>query len=306
MNQELIDYIKQQMNLNVSKNKITDVLLGQGWQQAELDEAFSAAEGAPVSLRFSSGDPAGSQIDDSENGEISGSNRKTIIIAASVLVAVAMLAGIIILPLTGGKKDDPGKVADDPKSTEVDKPAVTETDAQKEERLAAEKAAVDRAELASAAKELVGLITPPAGWTSRAGIMDSRPLAAFFKPTKEKDDTGKEILTESITITRESIKPIGVSNIDDYFAKSKDAIKSDIPDYKITAERKVNLGDSSQAILAGATFTDGGIALRNMQLVALKGDQVYVVTGVVLGSNWESEKDMLGAAVMSFKYPVQN
>jgi hypothetical protein len=39
-------------------------------------------------------------------------------------------------------------------------------------------------------------------------------------------------------------------------------------------------------------------------LLAVKGDYVYVVTGVVLASNWNIEKDMIGAAVMSFKFPA--
>ena len=70
MNQELIDYIKQQMNLNVSKNKIADVLLGQGWQQPELDEAFAAAEGVVAPVQFSGDESANNnQGDGFDEGE---------------------------------------------------------------------------------------------------------------------------------------------------------------------------------------------------------------------------------------------
>ena len=135
----------------------------------------------------------------------------------------------------------------------------------------------------------------PRGW----------PLAAFFKPTAEKDKSGADIFTEKMSITRESIKSVGVANADEYFAKSKKSLQATIADYKITAERKVNLADGSPATLIGGTFSQDGLALRNMQLFAVKGDDAYVVTGVVLDSNWNQEKDMIGSAVMSFKFPVQ-
>ncbi|HNU96517.1 MAG TPA: hypothetical protein PKH95_03845, partial [Candidatus Magasanikbacteria bacterium] len=45
MNKELVDYIKQQSSGGVSKNKVTEVLLEQGWHQTEIDEAFADAEG---------------------------------------------------------------------------------------------------------------------------------------------------------------------------------------------------------------------------------------------------------------------
>jgi hypothetical protein len=48
MNKELVDYIKQQLSLSVSKNKIADILLEQGWHQAEIDEAFLDAEGGAI------------------------------------------------------------------------------------------------------------------------------------------------------------------------------------------------------------------------------------------------------------------
>jgi len=309
MNQELVDYIKQQMNLNVSKNKIIDILLGQGWQQVEIDEAMTAAEGASMSLKFSGKEPGRSE-DYSDSGEDSGSNRKTIVAVASVLAAVAVLAGIMILPSIGPKTDDNTAPVDVAVNVNTNTPdpnnAPTTTVLSGEEAMVAAAVAAGNAALAEAAKDLSVLIVPPAGWTPREGVMRSKPLAAFFKPTAEKDTSGKEFFNENISVIQENVKVAGITTLNEYVAKARARILAEKSGHKITAERKVNLGDASPAVLMGSTFTQNGVAMRSMQLYALKGDYAYVTTAVVLASNWESEKDMLGTSVMSFKYPVQN
>ncbi len=46
--QQLLDYIKQQLAQGISKEIINSNLLSQGWQQQDVDEAFSAAENQSV------------------------------------------------------------------------------------------------------------------------------------------------------------------------------------------------------------------------------------------------------------------
>jgi len=76
-----------------------------------------------------------------------------------------------------------------------------------------------------------------------------------------------------------------------------------MPDYKLITEKKVKLSDGSEATLIGSSSTRDGNAIRSMQLFAFKNGVAYIVTGMTLASNWEAEKDMLGAAVLSFKFP---
>lgn len=40
-NQQLLDYIKQQLQQGVSREIITNNLISQGWQQPDVNEAFS-------------------------------------------------------------------------------------------------------------------------------------------------------------------------------------------------------------------------------------------------------------------------
>jgi len=47
-NQQLLDYIKQQLSQGVSREVISSNLLSQGWQQQDINEAFSATENKSV------------------------------------------------------------------------------------------------------------------------------------------------------------------------------------------------------------------------------------------------------------------
>ena len=42
INQELLDYVKQQLQQGVSKEQIKGSLMGNGWQESDINEAFMA------------------------------------------------------------------------------------------------------------------------------------------------------------------------------------------------------------------------------------------------------------------------
>src|SRR3989344_6205520 len=44
VNPQLLDYIKQQLQQNVSKEQIKNSLLANGWQTSDIDEAFSSLQ----------------------------------------------------------------------------------------------------------------------------------------------------------------------------------------------------------------------------------------------------------------------
>jgi len=312
MNKELIDYIKQQISVNVSKNKITDILLQQGWRQSEIDEAFLAARGkSNPAVDPVGGDFGARQFDEAANdGGSSGSNKKVILLAAAVLAVLVIAIGAIIFPSLVAKKEssnsNPVPAPEQPASTpekeaEIGDAGQTSTGQTGDETVTD----VDPTVLA-AIKELEDSIQAPDGWIAREGLMRSRPLAAFFKPIAEKDSNGNDIFSENISVTREDIAAAGVADGNAYITKSKQDLQKKISDYKIMSERKVNLSDGTQATLIGSSFTQKEIALKSMQLFAFKDTHAYIITGVVLSSNWDNEKDMIGASVMSFKFPAGN
>jgi hypothetical protein len=312
MNQELVDYIKQQMSLNVSKNKITDVLLGQGWQQPELDEAFTAAEGvanAAAKSFYDDPDP-GIKEDIAGDAPRGGTNKKMMLIGVVTLVVVLAIGGILILSSQGGEekpsiKDPVIEVSEEPAAGEAGV-TVDNNEPANDSGFGKQTPVVDNTAVISSVARLEDAITFPAGWELREGVKNNRPTVGYFKPEAEKDASGKEIFTEYISITQDSIKASGATDAVDYLTKSKADLTANITDFKISNEKSVVLGDGTSATLIGGSYTDEGIAKRSMQLFVFKGDEAYVITGFVLASNWEAEKDMLGAAVLSFKVPAGN
>jgi hypothetical protein len=287
MNKELVDYVSQQLGEGVSQKKIAEVLSEQGWQKEDVDAAFAQA---------------GAGADQAE-GE--GGGRKVLFIGAG---AVALLAvALLIFAAFGAKKPGADQTAGDnapANQTENSGAPVQENQVATETVAQAEN--VDPQVLA-AIPVLEKTITPPSGWVSRQGTVSARPLAIFFKPVAEKDSSGKEIFNENISVTRDTLAQAGVNDIAAYLDKSKTALQKNqkIVDYKIISEKKATLAGADQAVLISGSFTQNGMALKNMQLYAFKGGLVYIVTGFATVDNWDSEKDMIGQAIMSFKFPAE-
>jgi len=281
MNKELVDYIKQQSSDGVSKNKVTEVLLEQGWHQTEIDEAFADAEGV-----------AGGMVQTESSATVAvgtGGKKNLLIAAAALLILVLVFAAAVSFMGKGEKKESPSL----PENQEV--PA---EEGSQSETAGTDEDQVDPAIIAEIS-QLEKSITPPAGWIVRQGMVNYRPMAIFFKPEAEKDENGDKVINEYVNVIRDNL----LNNANDYVEKAKAAWQAKNVGYNLINERKVNLSDGSEAVLITGSFTQNGAEIKNMQLYAGKGDLMYIVSGFVLAKNWDAEKDMIGAAVMSFKFP---
>jgi len=279
MNKELVDYIEQQLSAGVSKSKISDVLLEQGWHQAEIDEAFADAQGV-----------AGGMIQTESSVAAGTGGKKNLLIAAvAFLILVLVFAAVASFMGKGEKEEVPSL----PENQEV--PAAGNP---QNEAAGADENEVDPAILAEISR-LEKSIAPPAGWIVRQGMVNYRPMAIFFKPEAEKDENGKKIISEYVNVIRDSL----LNNAADYIEKAKTAWQAKNVDYSLISERKVNLSDGAGAVLLTGSLVQNGAEIKNMQLFAGKGDVMYIISGFVLAKNWDAEKDMIGAAVMSFKFP---
>jgi len=286
MNKELVDYIKQQSSAGVSRNKIIDILLEQGWHQTEIDEAFADAEGNAI--REAGGAPREDGFDGAV-GDGGGRNKKMLLGAGVAVLVLAMIFAVAASFMGKGEKKE---VAPLPVQT----PPVAENP--QNETVVEDEEQIDPAVIAEISR-LEQTITPPSGWTSRQSVVGYRPMALFYKPEKEKDDAGNEIFNENVNIVRDNL----LSKEEEYLAKAKGLLQSELENYKSLSERKVNLSDGTPATLIEASFTQKEMAVRSMQLYAAKSDKIYILTGVILAKNWDAEKDMVGAAAMSFKFP---
>jgi len=295
MNKELVDYIKQQTEINISRNEITDILLQQGWHQSEIDEAFAqagAADGgeAIFGKEFDAGP---------EQGNGGGAGKKALLFVLPIAAVLLLAAGAMIFISQQNSPNSQNEPTETPTAVEENSaPANAVVEDQPQETVVAGQNQADPVLLAEIAK-LEKSIVPPAGWTGRQGTVSYRPLAVFFKPVWEKDAAGENIFNENINILRDILS----SSEEEYLAKAKTALQSNIENYKIISDRKVSLKDGTQATLIGGSFTQNGTAMKNMQLYAVKGSDIYIITGVTLAENWDAEKDMIGEAVLSFAFP---
>jgi len=299
MNQELIDYINQQTKISVSKNKITSVLLEQGWHQAEIDEAFAAVEGSTGIAKKSVFKESGADSGSEKNGAGLGANRKIMLFAAIFLVVLVAVIALVLL--AGKKKTETALPAD---KDNIAKTADDNAAAAAQEKLAKETQAKIDAAMRAAIDKLGASIQPPSGWTARQATVRTRPMAVFFKPTVEKDKSGKEVFNENVSVLRDIYKSKSVSDEPSFLEYSRQLMIAAMENYKITSEKEVSLGDGTKATLFYSDYTQEGLALKSMQMYAFKGDDVYIVTGIVLASNWEKEKDMIGTSILSFKIPA--
>jgi len=281
MNKELVDYIKQQSSGGVSKNKVTEVLLEQGWHQTEIDEAFADAEGV-----------AGGMVQTESSAAVAAGTggKKNLLIAAVTLLILVLVFAVAVSFMGKGEKKEGSSL---PENQEA--PAA---EGSQSETAGTDEDQVDPAIIAEIS-QLEKSITPPAGWIVRQGMVNYRPMAIFFKPEAEKDENGDKVINEYVNVIRDNL----LNNANDYVEKAKAAWQAKNVGYNLINERKVNLSDGSEAVLITGSFTQNGAEIKNMQLYAGKGDLMYIVSGFVLAKNWDAEKDMIGAAVMSFKFP---
>ena len=141
-------------------------------------------------------------------------------------------------------------------------------------------------------------ITVPAGWTTRQGMVNRRPMAIFFKPEAERNENGEKVFNEYVNVIRDNL----LNGANNYVEKAKTAWLAQNVSYRLISEREVNLSDGAKAKLITGSFTQNSAEIKNIQLFVGRGDMMYIVSGFVLAKNWDAEEDMITAAVMSFKF----
>src|SRR3989344_6895948 len=90
VNQQLLDYIKQQLQQGVSRENITNNLISQGWQQSDVNEAFSQATGQNFST------PMNTSI----TGDTSKNGKATAGLVLGIIGLIAWFLPIIGAPIT--------------------------------------------------------------------------------------------------------------------------------------------------------------------------------------------------------------
>ena len=134
-------------------------------------------------------------------------------------------------------------------------------------------------------------LNTPAGWNEQKGTGTANFI--FFSPKPDKDATGE--FKANINIAFEETK---VTPLDTYVTSTQKALPLALTNYKQLSDRKITLGDMPARIIE-STFLNNNHQLRNSQLIVMRDNSVYVVTGTALESSWSKYSKLFNDSMMS-------
>jgi len=326
-NQQLLDYIKQQLQQGVSREIITNNLISQGWQQSHINEAFSQSSGQSFTAQVN---PSFDVGDASKNGKattslvlgiigliawfipligapitiiglifgIKGlkSLKRGVAIAGIVLCSIGLFATVVNASIGAyqgatGQNYLVNKFLN--RDTQQESPAQP-TSQQPQQQKAPQDSIPGVLERQPYSNAQYGFkINAPKGW--RVDESGQLGTIVFFLNTKP-DQEGGNPFSANINVTTGSTQGY---DLDGYVSATKDLLPKVLQNYKSTDNRKVNI-NGMQAQIIGGTFMQGVFPLRNLQLIVVKDGQAYVVTGTVLESTWNQYKDLIESSLMTF------
>lgn len=137
-------------------------------------------------------------------------------------------------------------------------------------------------------------INAPKGWrVDESGLMGTHVI--FFN--NNTDYVGSIPFVANINVISESAKGL---SLNDYIDNSKEVLLKILKNYKITEDKSVKI-NGAEAYLIGGTFVMDELHLRNSQLIVIKNDKAYVVTGTALESNWDKYKNLFESSLVTFE-----
>jgi hypothetical protein len=136
-------------------------------------------------------------------------------------------------------------------------------------------------------------LVPPAGWTVDTSGRQS--TAVVFVDPRPTEAAGERFRTNINVI----VLPAR-ADLPGTLAAAREEVRA-LSDYRSTADEPATLSDGSPAHVLGGTYVDprSGLALRNVQLLAVHGAETVVVTGTTLAQAWPGRGPVLEASLRS-------
>ncbi len=139
-------------------------------------------------------------------------------------------------------------------------------------------------------------IRAPKGWLL-SGVLQPGALATFSNV--QADQEGANFFTATVQVASGPARGLG---LDAYVANQNSALSKSLSNYALVTSEKLFAG-SLPAYLTEITYTKSpplASNLKMIQLVLIKNDKAYIVTGTVLKSAWEVHKDVLRLSLLAF------
>jgi len=136
-------------------------------------------------------------------------------------------------------------------------------------------------------------INTPKGWlVNEPGAMGT--VVSFFNT--QIDTEGSNTFSTNINVVLDSSRGF---KLNDYINDSKAKLASLFQGYK-SVENKPLIVNGMPAVMIGTTVIQGKYHLHFLQLITIKGDKAYVVTGTTLESTWKRYHQLIESSLTTF------
>lgn len=127
-------------------------------------------------------------------------------------------------------------------------------------------------------------LTPPPGWTAdTSGALGTKVI--FTSPTPDTVLEGS--FTPTLTVV---VRDTPGRTLEAAVARTKATFLRTLTDYTPSDDSLVSILNGELAHILGGTYRQAQWSLRNKQLVLVKDEKTYTLTGTALASVWESRQ----------------
>lgn len=139
----------------------------------------------------------------------------------------------------------------------------------------------------------------PKDWhTDESGQFDT--LVLFMNASVDQEEGNP--FTANMNITLESVQNV---DLNVYVNAVREMLPKFLQNFKSIEDKTLKV-NGTPAHLMSATFMQGVFHLRNLQLLIIKDEQAFIVTGTVLESTWEHYQELIESSLLTFNFVINN
>ncbi len=139
-------------------------------------------------------------------------------------------------------------------------------------------------------------ITPPKGWYE-SGVMTDGRFVTFVNSEGDVEE-GIDAFHAYISVSSESANGLELS---EYFENAKENAKEVIPDLEYLKQEDIEINGSPGKIVV-TQLEEGDVEVVKKQLLIMRNNSVYIVTGTSLASAWGKNEETIRKALFSFNF----
>lgn len=126
-------------------------------------------------------------------------------------------------------------------------------------------------------------------------IDESEVDTVYFINTKTNKE-GVNSFSANINVSLESSTGLDLNN---FTNNAKITLPKSLNNYKAIDDKSVTVNGVETRMISG-TFIHEVYHLRNLQMIVVKNNKAYIVTGTALESTWDQYKDIIESSLMTF------